>query len=145
MKSACKKWFWLSAAAFFLSSATIPFMQFGSFQQENKKPAAYILAAVFWIGFILGFAFLRPVSKQRRKDRSFRDKGGIPLLRFFSNKPAMVFDILMAVGLVCLLLTFIIRTLPGWLSFAGLFALMFSIEMHGLFNGKNYVYLCDRG
>ena len=131
-----------SIFSFFISSMTVWFMPLGSFEQDGKQTLAYILAAAFWLFFVLGFVFLHPVSKQRKKDRKYKGKNGIALLRFFSNKPAQVFDALLIVGIFTLILTFVIPSLPGWVTLAATFTALFSAEMHGVFNGKNYAYLC---
>ena len=117
-------------------------MPFGSFQKDGKQTLAFILAAIFWLGFIMGFVFMRPISKQRKKDRKYRIKNRRPLLRFLSNKPALVSDALLIAGIFILLLTFIFPAMPGWITLTATFTMVFSLEMHGLFNGRNYEYLC---
>ena len=144
MKSPNKRSFYFSAVSFFLSSAAIWFMPLASFEAEGLGALSYILAAVFWIFFALGFIFLRTVSNQRKKDKSYRNKSGIAFLRFFSNKPALIFDALLIAGVITLSLTFIIRNLPGPLMLGGTFATVFSLEMHGLFNGRNYEWIVDK-
>jgi len=119
-------------------------MPFGSFQQDGKQTLAFVLALAFWLFFIMVFVFLLPVSKRRKQDRKYRSKGGIGLLRFFSNKPAIVFDALLIAGIIALILTFIIPPLPGWITTAAIFTAVFFLEMHGLFNGRNYAYLNNR-
>ena len=132
---------YLSVISFFISSMTVWFMPYGSFQQDGNQTLAYILAAAFWLFFVLGFVFLRPVSRQRKKDRKYKSNGGIALLRFFSNKSALIFDALLIAGIFTLILTFVIPTLPGWITTAAIFTALFSAEMHGVFNGRNYEYI----
>ena len=141
MKATNKTSFYLSVISFLISSVTILFMPFGSFEQDGKQTLAFILAIVFWLFFILGFVFLLPISKQRKSDKNFKSKGGIGLLRFFSNKPAMIADGLMIAGIIALILTFIIPTLPGWITLVATFTAVFFLEMHGIFNGMNYEYM----
>jgi multisubunit Na+/H+ antiporter MnhB subunit len=121
-------------------------MPFGSFEQEGKQALSAILAAVFWLFFALGFVFLRPISRQRKKDRQYRDNRGFALFQFFSNRPALVFDILLIAGIAALVLTFTVPSLPlpGWTTLAATFTAVFSLEMHGVFNGKNYAYLINK-
>ena len=143
MTTANKTPLYLSIGSFLLSSAAILFMPWASFEQEGgKRAGAYILALAFWLFFIMGLVFLRPVSERRKKDKSYRSKSGTALLRFFSNKPALVFDALLIAGIFVLLLAFIVRAVPGWITLAATFTAVFSLEMHGLFNGENYKYLC---
>ena len=137
-----KKWFRLSVVSFFISSFTILFMPYGSFETDSGTLLAYFLAIVFWLFFILGFIFLIPVSKRRKSDKRYRRRSSFALLRFFSNRPAGVFDILLILGAATLIISlFFIRTLPGWVTLAATFTTVLSLEMHGLFNGRNYEYL----
>ena len=67
---------------------------------------------------------------------------GIPFLRFFKNKLAIVFDLLLFLGVITLITSLLImRTLPAEVTLAGTFITVLSLEMHGLFNGKNYEWL----
>ena len=136
--------FVLSVISFFISSATILFMPYGSFEQEGDVLLAYILAAVFWFFLLLGIIFSLIIIKQRRKDILFTltGTGGVVFLRFFKNMPATIFDVLLIVGIISLVVSLlIIRTLPSWLTLVGTFLTVFSLEMHTLLNGKNYEWL----
>ena len=140
-----KKLFWLSAISFFISSATILFMPLGSFEPDGNSQLAYSLAGVFWLFLIMGLAFTFPVGRRRKKDKGRRNLYGFTFFRFFSNKPTLFFDAMLIIGIIALVVSlFIIRTLPGWLTLAGTFATVFALEMHGLFNGKNYEWLYGR-
>jgi len=137
-----KRWFWFSFTSFFISSAAILLMPYGSFEPDGNRQLAFSLAGVFWLFFVLGFLFLIPIGKQRRNDRRYLYYSGFPFFRFFSNKPAVFFDVLLIAGIVTLAVSlFVIRTLPGWVTLTGTFATVLSLKMHGLFNGKNYSYL----
>ena len=133
----------LSIASFFISSAAILLMPLSSFEQDGNVVLAYILAITFWVFLMLGIVFILILGKKRKKDTMFTDTGGIVFLRFFKNKPATVFNVLLIVGILSLVVSLlIIRTLPSWLTLAGTFTTVFSMEMHALLNGKNYEWLC---
>jgi len=136
-----KKWLYFSVVSFFVSSATIWLMPMGSFEQESKKPLAYTLAVVFWLGLILGFVFLIQIGKQRKKKIKYGDTKGLMFFRFFRNKFATAFDVLLFTGILIIALSFIFRALPDILMTGGIFLFVFSLEMHGVFNGKNYEFL----
>jgi len=129
-----------SIFAFFLSSMTVWFMPMASFEQEESIIFAYILAAVFWLGLVLGVVFQLLVSRDRKRDINYNDERGLPLLRFFSNRPAKFFDALLIAGVVTLVSSFFIGSFPQWLTTAAIFASAFGFEMHGVFNSKNYKY-----
>ena len=118
---------------------TIWFMPLAS--KDGISALSYVLAVLFWLFFILGFIFLRPISRRRKSDRKYRKKGGFALIRFFSNRPAQIFDVLMIAGLITVILSLIIHTIPDWITFPAVFVFVFSLEMHGIFNGKNYEYM----
>ena len=128
-----------SIISFLLSSMTIWFMPLAS--QDGISTLSYVLAMLFWLFFIVGFLFLRPISRRRKNDRKYKRKSRFALIRFFSNRPAQIFDALMIAGLITVILSLIIHTIPDWITFPAVFVFVFSLEMHGIFNGKNYEYM----
>ncbi|MCL1904331.1 MAG: hypothetical protein FWF94_07930 [Oscillospiraceae bacterium] len=128
-----KKWLYLSVTSFFLSSMIIWFMSYEALR--------LILGIVFWLGLIAGFVFMRPVSKARNADREYNGVKSPPFLRFFSNKPALIFDILLFISLTVTVISFSVTSFPQILSSGGVFGFVFSLEMHGVFNGNNYMYI----
>ena len=132
----------LSIISLFISSVTILFMPLGSFEPDGNIFLAYFLATVFWVFLLLGIVFILIVGKKRRENSRLAKTGGIVFLRFFKNKPAVVFDVLLIAGIFSLIVSLlIIRTLPSWLTLAGTFTTVFSLEMHALLNGKNFEWL----
>ena len=124
-----KKWLVLSVLSFFLSAMTIWFMPY-----ESLK---IILGGVFWAGFFMGLLFQLPISKARKADKKHAKKRRLA----FSNKPAIFFDVLLILSSAAVYASLTTTGLPQLFSFGSMFALVFSLEMHGLFNGKNYQYL----
>jgi len=117
-------------------------MPYASFEQDGDVYLAYILASAFWAFLLAGIVFSLIISKYRRENILFSRMKGIVFLRFFRNIPATVFDVLLIVGIISLVVSLlIIRTLPSWLTLAGTFITVFSLEMHALLNGKNYEWL----
>ncbi|MCL1867001.1 MAG: hypothetical protein FWF82_06295 [Oscillospiraceae bacterium] len=158
MKS-IKKWLFFSVISFFLSSLAI-FIALNI--QEDTLTV--ISGVVFWLGFIAGLVFLIPIQKQRKRDPKYKgDDKRLLFLRFFRNKPAIIFDILLIIGAFLLILFHadmillklkafaILEYLPSNAAFISVrdilspiafFAFLYSLEMHFLFNGKNYEYVC---
>jgi len=129
----------LSIISFFISSVTILFMPLGSFEPDGNIMLAYILAGAFWLFLILGIVLMFVIGAKRRKDKLFTDTGGIAFLRFFKNRPAIVFDLLLIASILSLVVSLLyIRTLPAAITLAGTFTMVFSLEMHAVLNGKNY-------
>lgn len=142
MEGSLRKWAVLSVLSFLLSSSAVLLMPLASFEREAWRQAvAYILASVFWLGIIAGVLFLRPVSKRRKRDMRYREIRGSIFTRFFSNRTAVVIDVMLAVSFIALAAALIIRVLPQWAFSTILSVFMFSFETHWFFNGRNYAYL----
>ena len=116
-------------------------MPLASFEAEGGRTLAYALAATFWLGLIMGMAFQAPVSKRRKSDAKYPQARKRKLPRFFSNRPAAVFDTALIAGMIALALSFAIGAYPQWLTTAAIFTSVFSLEMRCIFNGRNYEYL----
>jgi len=135
-----KKWLYLSVLSFFLSSMTIWLM--------SHKSLQIALGIMFWLGLIAGFLFLIPISKARKSDQMYAmyiEKNAPKFFRLFSNTPAIVADVMFMVSLVGIVVALNINDSPPWLEFGSAFGCVFSLEMHGIFNGRNYAYLNDWG
>ena len=140
-----KKYLYFSIISFFISSATILAVPFTSFYGEAwENTLRFALGGLFWLGFIAGFLFLIPISKRRKAERKYKELRGFAFFRFFSNKPAVVFDVLLILSAVIVAAWFVIKAMPDLLGFAGLFGVVFGLEMHGVFNGKNYRYIQNK-
>jgi hypothetical protein len=131
-----KKHLYLSVISFFLSSVTIWFMPHESIR--------LILGIVFWIGLVAGFLFQIPITKARKADRKYKERHGIALFRFFSNKAAIVFDLALVISAVVAIAGVLVTEIPDIVAFGGVFGFVFSLEMHGVFNGRNYAWLSKR-
>lgn len=117
-------------------------MPYVSFEGEGwQRTLESILAGVFWFGFIMGFVSLRPIDKKRKAENEDIEKSGVTFFQFFANKPAIIFDVLLILCLIITAVSTAVPTLPQILSFGGMFGLVFSLEMHGIFNGRNFKYL----
>ena len=144
------KWLCLSVISFCLSSLAILISIYTIFSNEQGNMTV-IYGAVFWAGFIAGFVFQIPIQRKRKRDSRYKrvDKRFL-FLRFFRNKPAIVFDILLILGafilVLCTAMFFlkvaVFTVIGNMLTPAAVFAVLLSLEMHCLFNGKNYEYIC---
>ncbi|MEG0771099.1 MAG: hypothetical protein RR436_04280, partial [Clostridia bacterium] len=67
----------------------------------------------------------------------------IPVITFFSNKVAVVVDVIFAVSIVVLLLSlFLFKN--SLLQDITLFITVFTFEIHLLFNSENYKYINNK-
>ena len=103
-----------------------------------------VSGGLFWIGFIgvLASAIYITISRRRSRgfDRLYPNFKRFGPMHFFSNKAALIFDVLMFIAfigfcIVCLL------TENLTLKFVMLSSVIFSFGMHCMLNGSNYIYI----
>jgi hypothetical protein len=126
---------------FLISSSVVLFVPYLSFEAGSKnKTAAYALGGAFWLFLIGGIAFQIILTRLRKKN-STSPRARPVLLRFCSNKAAIVFDLLLVLSLIGnIVFLFLISDLE-WLQISVIFGLILGIEMHFVFNSENYKYI----
>lgn len=107
---------------------------------QTNRLIAVISGTLFWIGLILAIIFslfLNKITINKNNDNN------IALIKFFSNKPAIVFDILLIVSLIAFVICLIVNRMSNIATI--IFSIfIFSFEMHCIFNGKNYKFIISR-
>lgn len=143
MPKRLKSWFVLSLVLVFIQSIcllVIPVLEI-----DNVLNTAF--AVLFWVCLILYIASVILSSKERQKieKSKFRvkklKKSHIGFLKFFQNKEAVIFDVLLFISTALIIVSIIIKTEFEWLIAVGLFLWFISFNLHCLFNGKNYIYI----
>lgn len=102
---------------------------------------------LFWLGLITGIS-LQIVLEFRRKaffkkyqvKRETMQKPRNGLLSFFSNKEAMIADIVLGVSFVATVLTFMITRGYGIVCYLLVALTVFSFCLHCVFNGRIYFH-----
>lgn len=130
-----KKYFFVSLLAIGISAAAILFVPMVSeFREQNIMWPTYAVAFAFWIGLLVCYGIQVAVF-QKEKNPGKRKLPAV--VRFFSNRYALVADIM-------LLLSFVIVILMNRFAVQGVIAFLFiavfylSFHMHCLLNGANY-------
>lgn len=137
----------ISVIALFLVSVSITLMPFASMQKEKSYTMPlYIVGGGFWLCLIIGYSSLLVLNRRRKKQcgdtgEKSEDRRRIGLFHMCSNRPAKVFDILAAVSFIALILVFIINSFETQLIFSLMALLFFSLNMHAIFNGSNYIFI----
>lgn len=127
-------------------SISFLFMPFSMSSDGAISLLMYLSGACFWIGLIGTIVFAVLINKSRKSDKEFQeshaDMKRIGIIHFFSNKSAIIVDILMIVSLTALI---IVRLFRGSiiLSFILISIFVFTFGMHCMLNGINYVYIND--
>lgn len=139
-----EKLFWLSAICLTIMSATILIMPFVVSVTNEKRMLVVATGMLFWGSAIAGYTSIikankeriRYVSKQLNDDLSMGCRVGI--MNFFSNIPSTIADISMIMSFILFIIIIFTEHNNSYLSYVLLFILIFSLNMHGLFNGRIY-------
>lgn len=132
----------------FLSSASVMFMPMVSDVRVTNMVPLYINASVFWGMLILSIASIvilnaRRKSSMKRSQRK-QEKFMPGIIKFFSNIPAVIFEIIFAVCIIILALCIAFFDINEYYIFALIASVLFSFNMHCVFNGKNYFYVMSK-
>lgn len=106
-----------------------------------------VFAVLFWVCLILCIASVMLSSKERQKIEKSKfkvkklKKNHVGILKFFQNKEAVIFDVLLFASAALIIVLTIMKTEFEWLIAVGLFLWFISFNLHCLFNGKNYIYI----
>lgn len=98
----------------------------------------YFIGIVFWVSLAAGIILMLLIERSRRKVKA---KNSLPLIRFFRNKIAAVFDILLIISFIGVLIIFFVSGINEWLTSGIIFSFLFSLKMHFVFNSENYIYV----
>jgi len=96
-----------------------------------------IFGAIFWVFFLIGTALflLFPKPRPRKDEKRIR----LPsILKFFRNRFAMSADIVLFLSIIANI-AFAIFPISKWIHGSAMFLLIFSFEMHMVFNSERYL------
>lgn len=144
--STIKGLFWASVAFLLLNAATFLFMPMAAELSENGSIqwGLMIVGIVFWISIGLGYALLIMANLYRRDfvrnrlDGDFTMGCRMGIITFFSTRPGAIADGLFVAALIAFLIVFLNGNINGYITYVLLALLTFSLNMHGIFNGRIY-------
>lgn len=130
--------------ALILWMLSVAFMPFAYDKKGEVTVLTYLCGAGFWIGLIATVLMAIKINLSRKKSPVFASisdtQRRFGLVHFFSNKEAVIIDILLFVTVVgCVLARYVISGNTATFIFVGLF--IFSFGMHCMLNGINYRYI----
>ncbi len=129
----------------FLFAASFLMMPFASniSLNEEKNGFLYFVGALFWATLILSVVTSILLTKKQKAYFLGKENTNLPkrpaIITFFSSKEAKIADILMIVFIVAFILCTILT--DSYLIYVFLFLSVLFVELHCLFNGKNYLYI----
>lgn len=144
--STIKGLFWTSVVFLLLHAATFLFMPMAAELSQNESIhwGLMIVGLVFWISIGLGYALLIMANLYRRDfvcnrlDGDFTMSCRMGIISFFSTIPGAIADGIFIATLIVFLIVFLRGNINGYLTYVLLAVLSFSLNMHGVFNGRIY-------
>ena len=124
-------------ASFFVSSACILFVPV----VYEHHTATLICSMGFWMFLIIGYVLIFIMKRKSKKSGFEADKKKIGLFTFFRNSVAKVIDIILITMLILFIVSMLLKQLEGFIQYIILFAVLFLIHMHSLFNSDVYQYI----
>lgn len=133
----------------FVSSFSVILSVFADYKASDFRIVlGYIGAVLFWICLIIGYVLLWMISKHRKEfERTnkpahrFKKSKKPGIIRFLSNKYAMIADVAMVVSLIVTLVFIFIPSLNQNVAVVFVACLIFSVHMHSILNGLNFTYI----
>lgn len=138
-----KRLFWIATAFLFIMSASILLMPKAVTIGEQDRKAVVLIGIMFWASAITGYVLIA-LANAERKWFIYHKVDGNPkmdclpgIATFFTNVPATVADVTMITSFLVFVVSFTSRKYD-YISYVLLFLLVFSLNMHCLFNGRIY-------
>lgn len=137
-----KKLMIAACVSFVLSSSAVLIAPFGDFEGSMFNVAvAYAIGIIFWLFLIIGYVIILRINFHRKAQKKIKVSGRPGIISVFSNKPAMVFDIIFAVSVIMFIIFKFVIQKYDLVSLFLLASSLFSFHMHGVLNGVNHKYV----
>ena len=133
--------FWLSVVLLTIMSLTFMFMPMAVRMVVTTMMPIKVLGLTFWISAILGYLCVLFAVLRRRKllhEYKVECQKRPGILTVFSNPIAKVMDVLLLISLVAYIIINFTSYNATDFAFVILSILVFSLNMHCLFNGRIY-------
>lgn len=147
-----EKLFWLAIGCMFGMSITVLFMPLATSMASATNRFSFIITGgVFWIFMIMGYILLFFAYREFKSfmyekfGRNTKLDGKPGFITFFANVPATIIDIIFPVSLIIIIIIQFTPLKSNYIVYVFLFLLIFSLNMHGMFNGRIYkITKCKR-
>lgn len=134
--------FGISVLALFLMSACILLMPLPNRIGEENRIMIILLGGVFWVTAIIGYVSIFLAGRECecliKKEMITEEKSLPGIGKFFSNPLAKVADVTMIISIMLFVIINFTDLIYEYISYIILFFVIFSLNMHCLFNGRIY-------
>ncbi len=104
---------------------------------------AIISSVTFWLFCLVGYSIyiIAAVKMKKQVKPEEKNKNKIGIIKFFQNKGAVMFDILLLLSLICLIIVSFSQYKNDYIAYLLLFLVLISFNYHCILNGKLYKYI----
>ena len=123
--------FWTAVGCFAAHAISYPLMRM-------------LVGCIFWLPLLLGYILVILANLERKTFIRSRLDGDISMqchmgvVTFFSNTPAVIADATLLAGSIALVIIYFCDVANQYITYVMLAIVSFSLNMHGLFNGRIY-------
>lgn len=131
--------------AFTISSMSFLLIPFSNFNGTSvQRFFAYMVGIMFWFGLIIGLIITFILGEIRKKAK-FQQYPLPGIMCFFKNKRGRILDIVMISSLTLFIFVKLFFANYSLIWIIMLTILTFSIFMHSILNGNNYLFTVQKG
>ena len=133
--------FYIVFVCLILSSLVMIFVPYVNFNgTQFQKSAGIFLGVIFWAGLIIGWILYGFMYGNLKSKGAFKKKRRPGIFCFFSNRQAILADMICVITLMINIIILFIHVPWTWMEAAAAAAFMFLLSFHShyIFNGATY-------
>lgn len=131
--------FYIVFACLVLSSFVMIFVPYVNFNgTQFQKSAGIFLGGIFWAGLIIGWILYGFIYGNLKSKGAFKKKSRPGMFCFFSNRQAILADVICVITLMINIIILFIHVPYTWMEAAAAFMFLLSFHSHYIFNGATY-------
>lgn len=138
--------FWIAVGCFAAHAISYLLMPTAmrTFENNGSKGSRMLVGCIFWLPLLLGYILVILANLERKTFIRSRLDGDISMqchmgvVTFFSNTPAVIADATLLAGSIALVIIYFCDVANQYITYVMLAIVSFSLNMHGLFNGRIY-------
>lgn len=138
--------FWIAVGCFAAHAISYLLMPAAmrTFENGESKGLLLVVGCLFWLPLLVGYSLVILANSKRKVFIRARLNGDISMqcrvgaVTFFSNTPAIIADAALLSGSIALVIIYFCDVTSRYIAYAMLAIVSFSLNAHGLFNGRIY-------
>lgn len=139
-----KTFFGFAVVFQFLMSASILVMPTAVQLGQQDRKMTILIGLAFWLSAITGYVLVGVANSERKWFIDYKVDGNVKMdcrsgiAEFFTNVPATIADVTMIMSFIMFVIINFTKWRYEYIAYVLLFLLIFSLNMHCMFNGRIY-------